>query len=428
MLNTIKENYSDLMSFLRNPKDEVGPMLTLKQKIKTIFIFILIETPIMILLILLINGLEALELVNIEKHAIDELIQTVPTPTLLILIIVIGPLSEEVIFRLYLRYKDNLAIPIMTKLASILGQTNEQQTKNYLFTVWTKRYPFVFYFSAVIFGLVHIFNFDFSFTILLLSPLLVAPQIVLGIIIGYLRVRNGLFTGFLMHSCHNALFAGVAILLAADQTENRDIVTPLYSLKVEKTTNTYANQTCQNYPDSIAYENISLKSTLTYLLNTKEILLQSNNDDLLNQKLNVYFKNKSKDSSKTKSIALNQLAKSFDFKIKKSIEQIEVWNLEVVTPALLSKYKSTNDFYGNLVTINPKEITIKKSSIKTLVDALTKEKKQLYFDKTSVKGNYNLTLETKDSESLRKQLKDKYGLSLVKRKMNLEHITILFPK
>jgi hypothetical protein len=80
------------------------------------------------------------------------------------------------------------------------------------------------------------------------------------------------------------------------------------------------------------------------------------------------------------------------------------------------------------VTINPKEITIKKSSIKTLVDALTKEKKELYFDKTAVKGNYNLTLETKDSESLRKQLKDKYGLSLVKRKMNLEHITILFPK
>jgi len=163
-------------------------------------------------------------------------------------------------------------------------------------------------------------------------------------------------------------------------------------------------------------------------LTTNEILLQTNNEDQLEQTLNVYFKNKSEDSSQTKSIALNQLAKTYDFKIKKTRQHMEVWDLKVINQTLLSKYKSTNNSYGNMVTINPEEIIIKKSTIKSLVNALTKENNRMTFDKTGLKDTYDFTLQTTNFESISKQLQEKYGLSLIKRRMELEQTTILFPK
>ncbi|MBC7748433.1 MAG: DUF3738 domain-containing protein [Methylotenera sp.] len=81
-----------------------------------------------------------------------------------------------------------------------------------------------------------------------------------------------------------------------------------------------------------------------------------------------------------------------------------------------------------MVTINPKEIIIKKSNIKSLVDALTKENKRITFDKTDLKDTYNFTLQTTNFESMSKQLEEKYGLSLIKRRMELEQTTILFLK
>lgn len=161
-------------------------------------------------------------------------------------------------------------------------------------------------------------------------------------------------------------------------------------------------------------------------MNTNKILLKTNDKEILEKTLHLNFKNKSKDSSRTKSIALNQLAKSYDFKIIKSNKATEVWDLEVVNPTLLLKYKSNNNAYGKMITINPEEIIIKKSKISALVHALIPESNKMILDKTGSKDNYNISLKTKDFESIKKQLKEKYGLSLVKQKINLEHIMIEF--
>lgn len=279
----------------------------------------------------------------------------------------------------------------------------------------------------MLFGLIHITNFEFSYTILLLSPILVAPQIILGFFIGFLRVRYGFVLGFLMHALHNAVFIGFGLFSMLNHSE-KNVETSLYSIKIEETNDIDSPSTQHNYPDSIAYKNVSLKTTLSYLLNTNEILLQTNDEKMFDKQLNLNFKNKSKDSSQTKSIALNQLAKSYDFTIKKNTIQTEVWHLKIMNPKILGKYKTENNSYGNMVTINSEEIIIKNSKIKTLVNALTKESNTIIFDKTDIKDNYNFTLKTKDFESLNSQLKYKYGLYLVKQKKNMEHIRIVFPK
>lgn len=424
----LKQTFTDLMSFLKNPVDEAGPKKSKYEKFKTLVSLLIIEIPLMAVLILLISGFETLGLVDPENHKILDMIKSYPVVLLLLLTVVIGPFIEELIFRLYLRYKNNYALHFLISIVSITGAQNEQKAETFFISLWKKKYKFIFYFSAVIFGLIHISNFEFSYTILLLSPILVAPQIILGLIIGYTRVRNGFISGLLLHSFHNAIFVGIPLFFLFNDTEKLNVETSSFAITIEETNDISIPSTQKNYPDSISYKNVSLKTTLTYLLNTNEILLNTNDPDMLDKTLHLNFKNKSKDSSQTKNIALDQLAKSYDFKIKKSTTPTEVWNLEVVNPALLFKSKSNNNAYGNMITINTEEIIIKKSKITTLVYALIPKSHKIILDKTDSKDNYNLTLKTKDFESIKKQLKENYGLSLVKQKIDLEHFTVEFQK
>lgn len=73
----------------------------------------------------------------------------------------------------------------------------------------------VFYTSAVLFGLIHLFNYRFE-TIglgLVAAPLLVAPQTMLGVVFGYARVRLGMWGAILLHSAYNTpLLLGFALL------------------------------------------------------------------------------------------------------------------------------------------------------------------------------------------------------------------------
>jgi membrane protease YdiL (CAAX protease family) len=237
MWNTIQENYTDLIDFLRNPTDQSALELTLTEKLKKLFSLFIIEIPIMGLLIISISGLETMGLLNSEEHKFNDLIKTWPIWSVLLFTVVIGPFFEELIFRSYLRYKKNYLFNFIISLVSLTGFRNEQKLDTFLRSFWKKRYKFIFYFSAVLFGVIHIANFKFSYTILLLSPILVAPQIVLGLFIGFLRVRYGFILGFLLHVIHNALFIGITLVFMTNNPEQLNIKKNIYSNKVEKIKN-----------------------------------------------------------------------------------------------------------------------------------------------------------------------------------------------
>jgi membrane protease YdiL (CAAX protease family) len=72
----------------------------------------------------------------------------------------------------------------------------------------------VFYFSAVSFGLIHIGNYLGFEEIWLLSPLLVIPQLLSGVELGYVRVQWGIWWAIFIHALNNAI---PALLLIAFQ-------------------------------------------------------------------------------------------------------------------------------------------------------------------------------------------------------------------
>lgn len=62
-----------------------------------------------------------------------------------------------------------------------------------------------FYLSSIIFGLIHLTNYT-NMPPLWMAPLLVAPQLVGGLIFGYIRIRMGFWWAVLAHLLTNLLF------------------------------------------------------------------------------------------------------------------------------------------------------------------------------------------------------------------------------
>lgn len=126
--------------------------------------------------------LEILGVYNSDTHAISKLFEESNPLYIIFTAVILAPVIEELIFRGPL-------------------------------TLFSKKYFKIgFYSLALIFGYVHLFNFEITTKILLFSPLLVLPQIVLGLVFGYIRVRFGLIYSILLHAMYNGVIIIPAIL------------------------------------------------------------------------------------------------------------------------------------------------------------------------------------------------------------------------
>ncbi|MEH6680084.1 MAG: CPBP family intramembrane glutamic endopeptidase [Sediminicola sp.] len=114
--------------------------------------------------------------VDMGTHANEALLSKYPLWGIFLLVAVIAPVLEEILFRGPL-----------------------------IFFRKHKNFSYFFYASAVLFGMAHLFNFQEGSHLLYLAPLLVAPQIVMGLILGYIRIKLGLHWSILLHSAHNTV-------------------------------------------------------------------------------------------------------------------------------------------------------------------------------------------------------------------------------
>jgi hypothetical protein len=75
--------------------------------------------------------------------------------------------------------------------------------------VYRGLFPWVFHAAALTFAAVHLYNFKLHHTAWWLMPLLVLPQWLTGLVLGWLRVRRGIGASMLLHG----LFNGGPLLL-----------------------------------------------------------------------------------------------------------------------------------------------------------------------------------------------------------------------
>jgi membrane protease YdiL (CAAX protease family) len=127
--------------------------------------------------------LEAFNLINLENHAAQEMMKNMSKIQVVFFAVILAPLIEELIFRGPLLLFKN-----------------------------PKYFKIAFYTLAVLFGFVHLTNFEITQNILLLSPILVLPQILLGGYLGFICVKFGLHWSILLHAGYNGILIGFSFL------------------------------------------------------------------------------------------------------------------------------------------------------------------------------------------------------------------------
>ena len=156
------------------------------------------------------------------------------TPLIIWAVIVIAPVSEELIFRGWLSGRPSHIIGLLFAGAGVGTALSLQQSAPVIGVVmgfaglaaaaaaliilrhrpafgWFARFfPAFFWLATLAFALVHLANFDEGSLAVLLP--LVLPQFILGSLLGYVRVRIGLWAAITLHAAHNATAIGIAAL------------------------------------------------------------------------------------------------------------------------------------------------------------------------------------------------------------------------
>ena len=140
--------------------------------------------------------------------------------------IILAPVYEEIIFRSLLKFKKINVILFSVTLLLLIGYyIIRSRTEAALFfsilllgffslviffrrtqieAFISSKFKYFFYATILIFGLLHAFNFTGdTYTLLAFSFLLGSPQLVLGSILGYIRMTYGLVYSILFHMIIN---------------------------------------------------------------------------------------------------------------------------------------------------------------------------------------------------------------------------------
>ena len=149
---------------------------------------------------------------------------------LFLFVVIIGPLTEEILFRLNLKItKLNISVFLTAVLMLIILASffRSFQFFTYLLilpifaliyfamdhlhfpldkidNLVKAKFRYVFHLSAISFGIFHLFNYEtFYWWMFVIFPILAAPYIVMGYVFGYARMKYGFVNGFLIHSTVN---------------------------------------------------------------------------------------------------------------------------------------------------------------------------------------------------------------------------------
>lgn len=179
---------------------------------------------------------------DLKNFAINKFLENNKVLTLFLLASIWAPFAEEITFRLGLRFTPlNLSLSLSFLLLFILRGFFDSHLPPWLFTInnfrgilsfvfsgliltlclmlifhrsnikkflhsfFYRYFFFIFYFFSFLFAFFHITNYASIGKIWFLIPLLVAPQFLVGVLLGFVRLRYGITWSILGHFWHNTI-------------------------------------------------------------------------------------------------------------------------------------------------------------------------------------------------------------------------------
>lgn len=235
MVDSIGEELSSFYNFLKNPKQDI-----FKEYLCVNNVIPLISTYYVVFFCGIIVLIPFAELIGLNDmpHKLHEL-KDMNKWALLLLAVVTQPFLEELMFRLPLKYHKGLLWLMCTMIGMIIFllldgiypdledgtvQTIRIAIPTVFITISTlliytlyrneddierikgfvkKYYPHLFYSVAVYFAYVHFFNFETTGNQWIYTPIMVFPQFLLALFVGYSRLKYGFISAVAIHMINN---------------------------------------------------------------------------------------------------------------------------------------------------------------------------------------------------------------------------------
>lgn len=454
----LKQTASDIWLFLKNPKDQPAAENSRSIKLRILLYVLLIDVVLMIAIMGVIHLVRLLGWDTGNTHAVIEAMRSLPVWALLLSGILVVPFLEELVFRYGLRFKSGyivllafvaaialgvlaysllplegaIGVWVILGMALVLYALNGEAITRFLEKVWSKVYGAFFYFMAFAFGLIHITNFtdfDYASAAVLLIPILIAPQIVSGMLMGYMRVRHGFRWGYFLHASHNALFFGLAMTSLGALEEKLQIQNENYTLQVEEHMRHDQTALSSKFvgPDSIGFENQKLHDVILALLDKEESRVKLDKTRHQYTAIDLKFKahKLAKDAKQNKQLVLEQLQQVYKFDVTYRSEETDDWGVAIADADLLATH-SVADLGRSIVQYSDDAITFENVTLGELVGAVEKNFQVGIIAKRELleSGKYNFKLTKNDFEQAREDLKTKYGI-LLQSRMELADLAVV---
>lgn len=239
----------DILLFLKQPDYEIMPDQAVKSKLLILFKVLVLTYLGIIIVSIPLNILQKLEIVGetIQKTTLVYEVIKVDfvsyRPYFLLAVVLIGPITEELSFRLALGKYDSKLLSISISifagilfgdyLSQFLWVSNSyiaylliyciyillitgtlffivrmeffKRNLDRIKTGWNAKPGLVFYIVAALFAIVHINNLEFRTNDLIFLPLILLPFFIYGLSLGYIRIRLGMKYSILFHVFINAM-------------------------------------------------------------------------------------------------------------------------------------------------------------------------------------------------------------------------------
>jgi len=279
-LNPIIQQF---FNYLKKPHAFFNEQLTSKEKWKTVG-WILGLDILLVFISLSVIGLIDL-IIPLEQDNFDELLYNESPLKIFLLVAVLAPLVEETLFRFFLKYKRNYLFRAIDSISKT------EKAKHF----WVSYFHFFFYFTALVFAIVHIGNYtNTGILFYLLSPLLVIPQFIIGISLGYIRLKLGFVWSILLHGLYNftvmipmVFFVGTTVITSQD-TSSLQLNIEAIEMGLDKPSSINIYKTAE-LTDSIIIKNSKVSTFAIQLFPTDSILVKNN------KRINLRFINHSKE-------------------------------------------------------------------------------------------------------------------------------------
>lgn len=205
--------------FLFLKKPEVSFEQTQRTPIFILFLFFLglaVFFGMIVFFIQFSTGIHSIALTKIAGYSLTEkilklvLLASVIEETLFRLLLRFNKNTVKIFFAItlsyciYLIFKEKYMMLVVILVMQILLLFSIQLTSvNKISTFIEKHFAVIFYISVLAFGMMHLFNFEFSSSGWYYLPFLVLPQLVAGTILGYIRINYSFVHGIAFHMLIN---------------------------------------------------------------------------------------------------------------------------------------------------------------------------------------------------------------------------------